>query len=152
MVANCGWIMPEPLATPVMHARTETRGTLAILEHVSVVRMALAKRRKSSIDDPTLASSGCKWEVTFSVGNGTPIIPVEEGKTSDAFTLSNLAISAQTALHARRPAGPVAQLALPEFTTTARTRPRAVFSDVRATSSGAATIRFFVKTAAARVD
>src|SRR5271165_3111530 len=48
-----------------------------------------------------------------------------------------------------RPAAPVAQLALPEFTRTARTRPRLDRKDARPTSRGAATTRFLVKSAAA---
>src|SRR5450755_2668143 len=47
------------------------------------------------------------------------------------------------------PARPVAQLALPEFTTTARTRPPLERNAARPTSTGAATTRFFVNNAAA---
>src|ERR1039458_3574584 len=47
------------------------------------------------------------------------------------------------------PARPVAQLALPEFTTTARTRPPVETSAARPTSTGAATTRFLVNNAAA---
>src|SRR5208337_2218594 len=47
------------------------------------------------------------------------------------------------------PARPVAQLAFPEFTTMARTRPLVASNDARPTSTGAATTRFFVNNAAA---
>src|ERR1700678_3921670 len=47
------------------------------------------------------------------------------------------------------PARPVAQLAFPEFTMTARTRPPAESNDARPTSTGAAMTRFFVNKAAA---
>src|ERR1700694_5095589 len=47
------------------------------------------------------------------------------------------------------PARPVAQLALPEFTTTARTRPPVESNEARPTSTGAATTRFVVNNAAA---
>src|SRR5271157_938667 len=47
------------------------------------------------------------------------------------------------------PARPVAQLALPEFTTTARTQPPLESNAARPTSTGAATTRFFVNNAAA---
>src|SRR6202795_1839434 len=47
------------------------------------------------------------------------------------------------------PARPVAQLALPEFTTTARTLPPVESNEARPTSTGAATTRFFVNNAAA---
>ena len=57
----------------------------------------------------------------------------------------------QICRQARSPAGPVAQLAFPEFTITARTRPRLAARDARSTSKGAATTRFLVNTAAAVV-
>src|ERR1035441_7669650 len=47
------------------------------------------------------------------------------------------------------PAFPVAQLALPEFTTTARTRPPVERNAARPTTTGAATTRFLVNSAAA---
>src|SRR5580658_3291853 len=46
------------------------------------------------------------------------------------------------------PARPVAQFALPEFTTTARSRPLVASNDVRPISTGAATTRFLVNNAA----
>src|ERR1700688_170970 len=49
------------------------------------------------------------------------------------------------------PARPVAQLALPEFTTTARTRPPVASNAARPTSTGAATTRLVVNKAAADV-
>src|SRR5208283_1873025 len=80
---------------------------------------------------------------------GTPIIPVEEGKISPAETPSNLPASRHTFSQARRPARPVAQLALPEFTTIARIRPLPDCTAARPTSTGAATTRFVVNSAAA---
>src|SRR6202158_2078640 len=47
------------------------------------------------------------------------------------------------------PARPVAQLAFPEFTTTARTRPPVESNPARPTSTGEATPRFFVNNTAA---
>ncbi len=66
-------------------------------------------------------------------------------------TPSNRASSRQTRWQALIPACPVAQLALPEFTITARTRPRLAANDARPTSRGAATTRFLVNMAAAVV-
>src|SRR6266404_2472835 len=54
-------------------------------------------------------------------------------------------------LQSRTPAAPVAQFAFPEFTMTARTRPPVRASAARPTSTGAATTRFFVNSAAATV-
>ena len=76
-------------------------------------------------------------------------MPVEEGKTSAAGTSNSFPASRQTCSQSRIPARPVAQLAFPEFTTTARTRPRVESNDLRPTSTGAATTRFFVNNAAA---
>ncbi len=77
------------------------------------------------------------------------MMPVEEGKTSAADTPNSFPASRQTCSQARMPTRPVAQLALPEFTTTARTRPPVKSSDLAADFHGAATTRFFVNNAAA---
>ena len=69
------------------------------------------------------------------------MIPVDEGKISVASTPSNFAASRQIRSHARFPCAPVAQFALPEFTTTARTRPPVASKEARSTSRGAATTR-----------
>src|SRR5207247_10359660 len=65
--------------------------------------------------------------------------------------LSSCASSLQTFSQARIPAAPVAQLALPELTMTARTWPWLLTSEPRPTSMGAAVTRFLVKSAAALV-
>ena len=96
-------------------------------------------------------NSGVSHEVILADGRGTPIIPVDEGNTSQGLTLNRRAASAQTILQAPIPSEPVAQFALPEFTITARTRPRLLVSEARPTSTGAATTRFFVNSAAAVV-
>src|SRR5438552_12466934 len=144
--------MPEPLAMPVMAALPDRRGTLAILGRVSVVRMASAKQRKCPAEDPALANRGCRCELIFLAGRGTPMIPVEEGNTSEARTLSRRAAWAHRDLQSRMPAFPVAQLAFPELTRTARTRPRVLANAARPTSTGAATTRFCVNRAAPRVS
>src|SRR6185369_7539005 len=84
-------------------------------------------------------------------GRATPIMPVDEGKISLGRSCSSRANSRQTCWQARIPALPIAQLALPEFTISARIRPRLAFNDARPISRGAATTRFLVKTAAAVV-
>src|SRR5581483_9880469 len=87
----------------------------------------------------------------LSVESGTPIIPVDEGNTWFDFTLRARATARQICSQSARPEGPVAQLALPELTITARTRPRLERKDARPTCTGAAATRFVVKTAAAVV-
>src|SRR6266853_4572814 len=151
MVAICGWIMPAPFAMP----RTVTcfdavlNRADAIFGRVSVVIMAWAKvSALCSCDDRAAISSG-NFAQSFSAGNRTPMMPVEDGKISEASTLSRFPASRQTFSQARMPSRPVAQLALPEFTTTARIRPPVERNAARPTSMGAATTRFVVNSAAA---
>ena len=109
---------------------------------------------KSAIPCFVASSPAASWgsfETIFAAGNGTPMMPVDEGKISRARNPSNRARCRQTCRQAWIPASPVAQLALPEFTITARTRPRVADSDARPTARGAATTRFRVNTAAAVV-
>jgi hypothetical protein len=79
------------------------------------------------------------------------MMPVDEGNTVADGVPNKTASWLQARWHACRPALPVAQLALPELTITARTRPRLAAKDVRPTTTGAATTRFLVNTAAALV-
>src|SRR5882762_11998348 len=77
------------------------------------------------------------------------MMPVEEGNTSFARNPKARAASLHTSSQAVFAAGPVAQLALPELMRTARMRPLVLLRLARPTSTGAATTRFLVKTAAA---
>src|SRR5271165_203987 len=101
------------------------------------------------MEAPARAIRGLSWDVIFSVGKGTPMIPVDDGKISADLPPSRCAAWLQVSRQARRPGCPVAQLALPELTRTARTRPLLFARAARPTSTGAATIRFLVKRAAA---
>jgi len=78
----------------------------------------------------------------FKTGSGTPMIPVEEGKTWAGWIFSSRASSMQTLFAASSPCFPVAQLALPEFTINAWTWPREARRLLRPTVSGAATTWF----------
>src|SRR5579859_7122755 len=75
--------------------------------------------------------------------------PVEHTKTSCGWTRRRRAVSSTVRIETASPCAPVAQLALPAFTTTTRMRPfesrRCFFDSV----TGAATTRFCVNTAAA---
>ena len=149
--------MPAPLAMPSRvtsfeapdardsaPARTRNRAE-AIFGRVSVVIMACAKSRAPrTLADRASISSG-NFARILSSGSGTPMMPVEEGKISAAGTPRIFAASRQTRSQAEMPARPVAQLALPEFTTSARIRPPVAASDARPTSTGAATTRFVRK-------
>ena len=76
-------------------------------------------------------------------GSGTPITPVEAMSTSCASQPSSSATICAERRATARPGSPVAALALPELSTTARARPRAARSRLRAT--GAAPKRLVVK-------
>src|SRR5512143_2498165 len=90
--------------------------TEASLARVSVVRMASANRRAASPVVLAWATSSGSFERMFSVGKGTPMIPVEAGKTSSVLAPASRAASLQTRWHALIPASPVAQLALAAIT------------------------------------
>src|SRR5689334_22684670 len=129
----------------------EENCALASFGLVSVVMMARAKRSAAVLVVSRPPASSTRVEMILSTGNGTPMMPVDEGNTVLGTTPRNRPSSWQIRWHALNPALPVAQLALPEFTITARTWPRLAAKDARPTSRGAATTRFLVKTAAAVV-
>src|SRR5262249_40213394 len=87
--------------------------------------------------------------VIFWTGSCTPMIPVEEERISFGAALMVRARSLQTLRAARSPGRPVAQLALPAFTITARTLPLEAARRSRPTMSGAATTWLRVNIAAA---
>src|SRR5271167_2208292 len=151
MVAMFGWIMPAPLAQPTRCTRLPAilKEALAVLGRVSVVQMA----SESSANE---RAEGRWWRVTIgrarrilSRGSGTPITPVEQTKNSCGSQFRRLAASFTVRSAAAWPAAPVVQLALPALTTTARMRPLEDLRCWREITTGAATTRFCVKTAAA---
>ena len=81
------------------------------------------------------------------MGNGTPITPVDATTTSAGSHRSAPAAQDAVSRASRRPCSPVAALAQPALTTTARARPVPTCS--RDTTIGAAAARFWVKTPAA---
>ena len=85
---------------------------------------------------------------TFPAGKGTPMIPVEEGKTSSKMQPKLSAAATQVATQPSMPGAPLAQLALPELTSTAATRPPVAARCRRPTVTGAATTRLVVNMAA----
>src|ERR1700694_3631000 len=118
MVAMLGWIMPAPLATPAMliFVPLWTSSAVASLERVSVVRMVLAKAVSGAAPACAVATKLGIAAMSFSVGSGTPIMPVEEGTTWPGFERIARATSLQTDLAALMPGAPVAQFAFPAFT------------------------------------
>ena len=83
---------------------------------------------------------------TRSIGSGTPITPVEPTATCAGSRPVSSAASSCIRAASRRPAAPVAALALPELTATARSAARSQRS--RQSSTGAAWVPERVKRAA----
>ena len=137
--ARRGPIIPAPLAQPQMRTSEwewESESAVdgdslpvigiaarEVFMRVSVVMMACANASACSGVLPTAAFSAGIAATTFSAGKGTPMMPVDEGMTSSKMQPKPSAAATQVAMQPSTPAGPVAQLALPEFTSTAPTRP-----------------------------
>src|SRR5712671_5901710 len=143
--------MPAPLAQPAMCTRLPAilNEAAAVFGLVSVVQMARETSAKERAEKRRCRASSGTARKILSSASGTPMTPVEQTKTSSGLQARRLAVSATVRCAAACPAAPVAQLALPAFTTTARMRP----FDARRCSlemrTGAATTRFCVNTAAA---
>src|ERR1039457_6370049 len=154
--ARRGPIIPAPLAQPQMRTSVWTGDSgpptaivvWAILTRVSVVIMACANASACSGVLPTEAFSAGIAQPPLSGEKGTPMMPVDDGMTSSKMQPKLSAAATQVAMQPSTPAGPVAQLALPEFTSTAPTRPPVESKWRWPTVTGAATTRFDVYTAA----
>src|ERR1039458_6647955 len=145
-----GPIMPAPFAAPQMRTSPPSTGiaALAVFMRVSVVMIACAKASACSAVLPTAAFSVGIAATIFSAGNGTPMMPVDDGTTSSKMHPKLSAAATQVAMHPAVPGAPFAQLALPAFTSTAPTRPPVDSRCRRPTVTGAATTRFEVYIAA----
>src|SRR6266478_4216665 len=143
--------MPAPFAQPTRWMRLPDilKVAEAVLGRVSVVQIASESSAKERADARRLRASDGSARRIFSTGTCTPITPVEQ--TNNSAGVSNMRRAASSFVRSATvsPEAPVAQLALPALTTTARMRPldsrRFFFERV----TGAATTRFCVKTAAA---
>src|ERR1700732_1359032 len=121
----------------------------AVLGRVSVVQMASDNSAKERADDlRTRASKGSRRRI-LSSARGTPMTPVEQTNNSRGLHPRRLAASATVRSAAAWPCSPVAQLALPAFTTAPRMRPFERRRFALETRTGGATTRFCVNTAAA---
>src|SRR6266446_5389738 len=143
--------MPAPFAQPTRWIRLPDilKVADAVFGRVSVVQMASESSAKERADGRRLRASDGKARRIFSIGSCTPITPVEQTKSSCGASSIRRAASSFVRCATLSPCGPVAQLALPALTTTARMRPldsRRFFFE---STTGAATTRFCVKTAAA---
>ncbi len=119
---------------------------LVIFMRVSVVMMA---RAASSNRDASSPATKAGRALTIRVrSSSTPITPVEAGRISAGFALRAFAAAATHSVATDSPLR-VAQFAFPALISRARTRPFEECRFLRATTTGAATTRFFVNTAAA---
>ena len=118
-----GRIIPDPLTMPV--ARMGRPRTMPVAETafgaVSVVMIArAASAHPSGRATPTAASIPRRMA---SMSRNSPITPVEKGSTSVSATPSRDARCSQVDRASARPRAPVAALALPLLTTSARAAP-----------------------------
>jgi hypothetical protein len=136
-VAKPGSIIPAPLACAEMvtpPARTAHRFGL-----LSVVMIACAKSSPPSADRPSTASN--TPAVTASMSSGTPIVPVSATTTVRGSTSSASAAASRIARASLYPCSPVAALALPELTATARIACASQSSRQTRTGAAAAALR-----------
>ena len=143
MVASAGASMPAPLAMPA--TVKPSRFTTTVFGTVSVVMIATDAAAPPSVDSSAVAD--CTPASSLSIGNRSPISPVEHTATeSEAIPSSSAARSAVATVSAY-PFGPVQALAPPELRITARRLPSCRIERVHRT--GAACTRLPVNTPAA---
>src|ERR1700674_3506922 len=121
----------------------------AVFRSVSVVQIASDNSANERAEGRRNRAMTGRARRILSSGSGTPMTPVEHTNNSCGAQPIRFAASATVRTAAAWPAAPVAQLALPAFTTTARMRPFEVRKCSLEMRTGAATTRFCVKTAAA---
>src|ERR1700757_898384 len=121
--------MPAPLAQPIRCTRLPPilKDAAAVFGRVSVVQIARENSAKERAEGRRLRVMLGSARKIFSTGSGTPITPVEQTKTSSGRQFKRAAVSATVLRETVWPASPVAQLALPELTMSARMRPRDAF-------------------------
>ena len=144
--------MPAPLATPA-------RITCSLIERYRLCRNFLVRvSGKDGVGEfiecvrtwkrPNSPAQELRREFSPR-GSCTPMIPVEDGNTRCGLTWICFATPMHTLLAAFSPCFPVAQLALPAFTISARISPCPRRRCSRPTVTGAATIWLRVNMAAA---
>src|SRR5713101_9026897 len=121
----------------------------AVFGRVSVVQIASEVSAKERAEGRRKRAITGSARSIFSNGSGTPMTPVEQTNNSCGVQPRRFAASATVRSAAAWPAAPVAQFALPAFTTTARMRPFDARKCSLETTTGGATTKFCVNTAAA---
>src|SRR5215467_3916585 len=141
--------MPAPLAQPRMWMRLLDilKEAEAVFGRVSVVQMARESSAKDRAEALRLREREGRARRIFSTGSCTPMTPVEQTNSSCGVSIMRRAASSLVRSDTRLPGAPVAQLALPALTTTARIRPLDACRFFLESVTGAATTTFCVKTA-----
>src|SRR6266849_3035999 len=121
----------------------------AVLGRVSVVQIARDNSANERAEDLRTRASNGSLRRILSSARGTPMTPVEQTNSSCGLHPRRFAASATVRSAAAWPSAPVAQLALPAFTTAPRMRPLELRRLALESRTGGATTRFCVKTAAA---
>src|SRR5665811_971439 len=149
MVAMFGWIMPDPLAMPVM---VMVAPSMIICFEIALATMSvvmIACAASNQLSARMFATAPGKPAAILATGNCSMITPVENGNICDALQPSKPARAAQVVRASCKPCSPVPALALPVLTSSAR-MPSACARCSRATITGAAQKRFLVNTPATR--
>ena len=123
IVAMSGAIMPEPLAKPLRRTSTPPNRAVAAAPLGKVSVVMIARAAFSQFVGPSSGAAFPSPAVSFSAGKVSPMTPVEAMKISFALPPTSRAAAAAVASTAAFPALPVKTLALPELTTSPRTRP-----------------------------
>src|ERR1700687_1302388 len=114
----------------------------AVLGRVSVVQMARDSSANERAEDLRTRASNGSLRRILSSARGTPITPVEQTNNSCGLHPRRFSASPTVRCAAAWPSAPVAQLALPAFTTTAGMRPLERRRFDLETRTGGATTRF----------
>src|SRR5437016_3198250 len=117
--------MPAPFAQPTRWIRFPDilKEAEAVLGRVSVVQIASESSAKERAEGRRFLESDGNARRIFSTGSCTPITPVEQTNSSCGAINMRRAASSLVRWATISPCTPVAQLALPALTTTARMWP-----------------------------
>ena len=141
-----GQIIPAPLAIPVITQVCPPRSseTLRNLARVSVVKIAAAARSQLLSQRSSTARGNAR--VISSAESGSPITPVENGRTRSLADPVKSATAWQDSIATLFPCSPVPALALPVLTNNQSASPWFALLCSAAISTGAARNAFWVKT------
>ena len=148
IVAMLGLIMPEPFATPVTVMASPSMVTCLLTAFATVSVVMIADANSSQLSGSReFASLGIAAR-SLSMGNRSPITPVEKGWSELDSSSSTAAARWHRSMASLRPGSPVAALALPLLAN----QPRAICSLSFATQTGGAAKADWVYTPATTAE